>query len=298
MITNIQIINFGPFRSLNLNIKPITVLCGMNGLGKSLIWNTILNIRNVIKNSDHKLLMNMFEDNLHIKTTHIIFDIKIQKSTFEFRILNTIIPMIFDDDYTIRYAISLHKEYNLYDSIVQKVEMRILERDGYEIEISRPLSYAISNILERYAKAGIMYNKRAEVCTSILKDECLSNSFSRTLIFEHPEAHYHPEVQLLTTDHLITLLLHNTHSIVETHSSLIINRLVRRIVEDDGDLVKNVAIYNFAEKNEITECEEIKLNHHQGICNWPNGFIDQGADESKSIILAGIEKHRKSKKKG
>jgi predicted ATPase len=119
-----------------------------------------------------------------------------------------------------------------------------------------------------------------------------------TLILEQPEIHLHPSLQMKMADFLISLALSDKKVIVETHSDHIVNRLVRRIVEDENNLLNNlISIYFFNQSKSDTSFEEIQIDDKRGIINWPNDFFDQTASEQKKIIEAGINK-RRSKKAG
>ncbi|WP_155478112.1 DUF3696 domain-containing protein [Heliobacterium mobile] len=115
-----------------------------------------------------------------------------------------------------------------------------------------------------------------------------------TLLLEQPEIHLHPKLQMQMADFFIALALSNKKVIVETHSDHLINRLIRRIVEDEsGTLLNLISIY-FVTPSEHGSCyEEVKVDEYNGIVNWPVDFFDQTATEQEGIILAGIEKRRK-----
>ena len=115
-----------------------------------------------------------------------------------------------------------------------------------------------------------------------------------TLLLEQPEIHLHPALQMQMADYFISLALSDKNLIVETHSDHIINRLVRRIVEDEtGNLSKMIAIYFVTNSDDGAQVEEIKITEDQGIVNWPIGFFDQTASEQEKIMLAGIKKRKK-----
>ena len=119
------------------------------------------------------------------------------------------------------------------------------------------------------------------------------------LLLEQPEIHLHPKMQMRLTDFLIELAYSNRNLIIETHSDHIINRLIRRILEDDSDVLYNdlIKIYYFEkESDEPTIKKEIEIDPCSGIVNWPDGFFDQFQNEQEKIIRAGINK-RKSKRK-
>ena len=120
-----------------------------------------------------------------------------------------------------------------------------------------------------------------------------------TLLLEQPEIHLHPNIQMQMSDYFIALALSKKRVIAETHSDHVINRLVRRIVEDKtGKLKDLIAIYFIKPTPEGATYEEIQIDDKHGIVNWPNGFFDQVANEQQKIILAGIKKrkNRTSKK--
>jgi len=127
--------------------------------------------------------------------------------------------------------------------------------------------------------------------------EGLRMSTGDTLILEQPEIHLHPNLQMQLADYFIALALSNKKVIVETHSDHIINRLVRRIVEDNKfNLKDKIAIYFIKMAKNGAKYEEISINDSFGITNWPKDFFDQTAIEQEEIIRAGLKK-RKSQSK-
>lgn len=114
-----------------------------------------------------------------------------------------------------------------------------------------------------------------------------------SLLLEQPEIHLHPALQMQMADYFLSLALSSKNVIIETHSEHIINRLVRRIVEDESNKICNlVAIYFVSNGSEGATYEEVKLDPLKGISNWPIGFFDQTASEQEKIIMAGITKRK------
>jgi len=112
-----------------------------------------------------------------------------------------------------------------------------------------------------------------------------------TLLLEQPEIHLHPNLQMQLADYLISLALAKKYAIVETHSDHIINRLVRRIVEDTTlNLEDLIGIYFIKPSEKGSVFEEVHVDPDSGIVNWPNDFFDQTASEQQKIIEAGLKK--------
>lgn len=119
--------------------------------------------------------------------------------------------------------------------------------------------------------------------------EGLRMSERHTLLLEQPEIHLHPNLQMQMADYFIALALSNKRVIAETHSDHIINRLVRRMVEDKTNRLKElIGIYFItADENEGLEFEEVSIGK-SGIKNWPKEFFDQTANEQEKTILASM----------
>lgn len=123
--------------------------------------------------------------------------------------------------------------------------------------------------------------------------EGLRMDTAQTLLLEQPEIHLHPKLQMQLADYLISLALSKKRAIVETHSDHIINRLVRRIVEDEEHkLADLIAIYFVNQNEEGSYITAIQIDELCGIVNWPKGFFDQTAMEQQKIMQAGIKKRK------
>lgn len=108
-----------------------------------------------------------------------------------------------------------------------------------------------------------------------------------TLLLEQPEIHLHPKLQMELGDFFISLAHGGRNIIAETHSDHLINRLVRRIIEDEtGKLAKLINIY-FISNTEIGSiATPIEVSPTRGITNWPVDFFDQAANEQELIMRA------------
>lgn len=111
---------------------------------------------------------------------------------------------------------------------------------------------------------------------------------SQTLLIEQPEIHLHPKMQMNITDFLIASTMGNKNIIIETHSDHIINRVVRRIMEDKSDTLKNRIVIYFIDKDIETGKSKIagsiEINKYKGIVNAPEEFFSQFASETEKIV--------------
>ncbi len=123
--------------------------------------------------------------------------------------------------------------------------------------------------------------------------EGLRMSKGSTLLLEQPEIHLHPNLQMQMADYFIALALSKKRVIAETHSDHIVNRLVRRIVEDETHNLKDlIGIYFIKPSENGSIYEEINIDEMKGITNWPDDFFDQTASESLKIMQAGLKKRK------
>lgn len=114
-----------------------------------------------------------------------------------------------------------------------------------------------------------------------------------TLMLEQPEIHLHPKLQGQLADYVISLALSEKNVFLETHSDHVINRLVRRILEDPTDrLADTIGIYFVTPGPEGSEVREVQIDPTMGIVDWPKDFFDQSAEESERLIRAGLAKRR------
>lgn len=118
----------------------------------------------------------------------------------------------------------------------------------------------------------------------------ITSPYKTTTLLEQPEVHLHPKMQMNVADMLIATSKAHKNVIVETHSDHIINRIVKRIMQDSsGDLRNNIKIYFFTKENEITKIEEIKVNMITGIEHAPKGFFEQFGNETMDIVNIGLK---------
>lgn len=119
---------------------------------------------------------------------------------------------------------------------------------------------------------------------------CPPNS---TVWMEQPEIHLHPQVQSELADVFISATQarengkpRNVQLIIESHSEHFLNRLQRRIAEENVH-PKDVAIYFCHKTGSATELEPLELDMYGEIRNWPERFFgDEMADIAGRTLAA------------
>ena len=80
---------------------------------------------------------------------------------------------------------------------------------------------------------------------------------------------------------------------IETHSDHIINRVVKRILQDkSGQLNKIVKIYYVNNENRKEPITEIVIDPQKGITNAPDQFFTQFGSESMMIAKCAMANYR------
>jgi hypothetical protein len=116
----------------------------------------------------------------------------------------------------------------------------------------------------------------------------------QTLLLEQPEIHLHPRLQMQLGDYLVSLALSGKNVILETHSDHIVNRLVRRLIEDSTyGLEDLLAIYFVRQTPNGSVVETVEISEKDGIVNWPEEFFDQAGIEQQLIMRAIVAKQKK-----
>jgi AAA ATPase domain len=118
------------------------------------------------------------------------------------------------------------------------------------------------------------------------------------LLFEQPEIHLHPRLQGELGDFFLATARSGKNLMVETHSDHLVNRLRRRIAEDEtGELAKMVQIlfvHAGTPDNPSSYVEPLAIDEMGTIINCPPDFFSETADEAFAIL----DSRRKRAKKG
>lgn len=115
------------------------------------------------------------------------------------------------------------------------------------------------------------------------------------LLLEQPEIHLHPTAQMCMADFLVSMAINGKGVIVETHSDHIINRIVRRMMEE-CNINEKIKIY-FVDQNDNDEStiENIEVDPIRGVLTNNENFFTQFASETEKIVRVGFTNKIKEK---
>ena len=110
--------------------------------------------------------------------------------------------------------------------------------------------------------------------------------FSDIVVIEQPEVHLHPKMQESLAQLFISALMLSREKkgelrlVIETHSSVLVNKIGRYIRENNAKESKSdfnekdVSIYLFEKKSGVTEIQKTNYDTSGRIQKWPIGFLD------------------------
>ena len=118
---------------------------------------------------------------------------------------------------------------------------------------------------------------------------------------EQPEIHLHPRVQAQLADVFISAVQawehgkpRNVQLIIETHSEHFLNRLQRRVAEEDIP-TEHVAIYFARRAGVSSRLDHLRLTDLGEIENWPENFFGDDLAESTARVVAAARRSRQRK---
>ena len=113
------------------------------------------------------------------------------------------------------------------------------------------------------------------------------------VIIEQPELHLNPAIEKELATFLLNSARCGRQIVVETHSEHLVNRLRRHIAEGTEAEKEAIGILFAQQKDGITQYHAAEINEIGGIVNWPQGFLDLGANEAKELLYAAKAKLEK-----
>ena len=99
------------------------------------------------------------------------------------------------------------------------------------------------------------------------------------VIVENPELHLHPKAQSNIAAFLATVASNGVQVIIETHSDHIINGFRKAVLNTQINLNNTDLVINYFENSPNCKVEEVLLNEHAEVDNWPKGFMDQSEED-------------------
>jgi len=186
------------------------------------------------------------------------------------------------------------------DNLLLKEPEKVIFSDALDkwLEYLNIKNFQVENISE-FVKLKVFGDNIADVGFGIIQilpiiTAGLCMNKEGTLLLEQPEIHLHPSLQMKIADFMLTLANQKKSIIVETHSDHIINRVVRRIMEDDnGDLINNVAIYYVSKRGKESNISTIRVDKYRGIVDAPDEFFTQYSNEVSQIMSIGLRNLQK-----
>jgi predicted ATPase len=121
------------------------------------------------------------------------------------------------------------------------------------------------------------------------------------LIFEQPEIHLHPRAQAGLGELFLCLARTGRRVLVETHSDHLINRLRRRVAEDESNHFENwvnILFVHPPENGQGAIVEKGRIDKYGQIENWPPSFLAESAFDARAILLAASSKRLFERKQG
>lgn len=121
---------------------------------------------------------------------------------------------------------------------------------------------------------------------------CLFVPDGSTVLLEQPEIHLHPSVQSGLADVMIDVWKNrNVQVIVESHSEHLLQRLQRRIAEEEVD-ANDVGLYFCDVKARQSELNRLNINVFGSITNWPDNFFGDEFGEIAATAKAGLRRRQ------
>lgn len=114
-----------------------------------------------------------------------------------------------------------------------------------------------------------------------------------TLILEQPGIHLHPKVQSQLADLLIEVIKkRNLQILIESHSEHFLNRLQRRIAEEQISS-DQTALYFCRNEKGVSKIDQLEVDELGNIKNWPENFFGDEMGDLFAMTEAQRERQKK-----
>jgi len=175
-----------------------------------------------------------------------------------------------------------------------------IEVESYkDILVELKIKSATDREYHSLADSGVGYSQ----VLPILVKGLVTNAVD-TLIFEQPELHLHPALQIRLVDFFISLMQLASDTglegkiLIETHSEHIVNALRVKVAEDEtGILSKKSKIFFIDSAPEGVDITEISIRPDGMVPDWPPNFFGEALSLSSRLLKAQkrFRKNRENK---
>jgi predicted ATPase len=172
-------------------------------------------------------------------------------------------------------------------NVAEAVETGSLGRPGLELRIREVGASRMRDL----TSVGVGISQLLPVVVA-----CLMARPESLVLLEQPELHLHPALQQRLADFLVACSEADRQLIVETHSDHLVSRLRFTIADDPTDQLTERIAFLHAQKDssDRTAFTRVVPNRFGGLEDWPPGFFDQAAEESKKILQAALAKRQRT----
>jgi len=180
-------------------------------------------------------------------------------------------------------------DWLIYLDIAEEIKSEDMGKLGYSLKI-RPIG---EDSFFDLASVGVGISQVLPIIVMCLIAKSDTTFFSSTtFLFEQPELHLHPNMQIKLADFFLAMALSGKQIIIETHSEHIINQLCYRYAAaKNDDIMKDKTKIYFVEKhNKHSVFHGITINKYGSLSEWPKDFCDAAQNLNDKIIDAASEK--------
>lgn len=162
------------------------------------------------------------------------------------------------------------------------IVVRDTGRLGYDVRVSQPGLSATVDL----TSVGVGVSQVVPVVLA-----CLLAEPGGVVLLEQPELHLHPAMQQRLADFFLAIANSGRQLIIETHSEYLITRLRLRVAEDrTNHVMDQLCFINASKVGPRTQFKQVNVNRYGSFEEWPEGFFDQAAEDSQTLLLEGLKK--------
>ncbi len=115
-----------------------------------------------------------------------------------------------------------------------------------------------------------------------------------TLILEEPGTHLHPGAQAAIADLLIEVITErNLQVLIESHSEHLLNRLQRRVAEEEI-AADQTALYFCRNEEGVSKIDKLEMDEFGNIGNWPPNFFGDEIGDLFAMTEAQRERQKRA----